>query len=251
VSRNPGASLRVNAAFDVWQKARVELLAGAEQYTAVQSFAVFGGGITIFDLAGVQAGVEFRHQPGAPRAATFAALQARATSDMLAVNLSTTRGQWSSAVRGEAERFGSIVGGANRVAATATVTRTLTPQLAASIGLSAQRVDRASPVLPGFGNVIWAPSSYVEPTAGLAYRQQVARGITAGLGATLGYGFVQERAGDQRFGSGTIPTAALNADLQSTRGQWTVALAGSYGGALLRGYRAAVMRLQASYRMGK
>lgn len=251
VSRNPGASLRVDASYDLWHKARLELLAGADQYTAVQSFAVFGGGITIFDLAGVRAGVEYRHQPGAPRAATFAALQARATSDMLAVSLATTRGRWSSTVRAEGERFGSIVGGANRVAAAATVTRTLTPQLAASIGLSAQRVDRPSPVLPGFGNVIWAPASYVEPTAGLAYRQQVARGVTAGVGATLGYGFARERTGDERFGAGSLPTAALTAELQSERGPWTVGLSGSYGGALLRGYRAAIMRLQASYRMGR
>ncbi len=251
LSRNPGASLRVEAAYDLWSKARIELLAGADQYTAVQSFAVFGGGITIFDLAGVQAGIEYKHQPGAPRAATFAALQARATSDMLAVNVATTRGRWSTTVRGEAEQFASTVGGVNRLAASANVTRVLTPRLAASLGLSALRVDRASPVLPGFGNVIWAPSSYVEPSVGLSYRQQVASGLTAGLGGSLGYGFARERPGDARFGAGALPTGALNADLQSNRGRWNVVVAGSYGGALLRGYRAAVLRVQASYRIGR
>lgn len=251
ISRNPGASMRVDGTFDLARWGRLDVLVGAENYASVQSFAVFGGGITIFDLAGVQAGMDFHHQPAAPRAATLASLQARTTSDMLAVNLATTRGAWSSAVRGEGERFASMVGSANRLAGTATVTRTLSPQLAASIGLSAQRVDRPSPILPGFGSVIWAPSSYVEPSVGLAYRTAVAPGINATLGTQLGYGFIRERAGDQRFGTGNVPTGSVIGELQYARGRWDIAVGGSYGGALARGYRAAQLRAQAAYRVGR
>jgi hypothetical protein len=143
------------------------------------------------------------------------------------------------------------VGGANRLAGSATLTRTLTPKLAASIGLSAQRVDRPSPVLPGWGNIVWAPSSYVEPTVGVAYRASLAGGMVAVLGIQTGYGFANERAGDQRYGTGAQPIGTLTGDLQSDRGPWTISAGGSYGGALARGYRAAMLRVQASYRLDR
>ena len=251
LSRNTGAALRVDGAFPLGTGGRVDLSAGGESYAAVQTFAVFGGGVTIFDLAGMQAAVDFRHQPAVVRAATFAALQARATSDMLAVSVDGTRRGWSAAVRVEGERFASTVGGANRISAAATLTRTLTPQLAASIGLSAQRVDRPSPVLPGWGNILWAPASYVEPTGTLSYRAPLAPGVKAVFGVQAGYGFARERAGDQRYGVGAQPIGTLSGELESERGPWTVSAGGSYGGALQRGYRAAMLRLQASYRLDR
>jgi tetratricopeptide (TPR) repeat protein len=252
VSRNPAAGLRLDAAINLWQqRARLDVLLGADSYASVQSFAVFGGGLTVFDLAGAQIGLDFNHQPAAQRAATMAALQARATSDVLGVSVATTRGKWSSAVRAEAERFASSVGGANRTVANASVSRILTPALSATASVSGQRVDRASPVLPGFGSIIWAPSSYVEPAVGMAYRTSIGPGLSASAGAQAGYGFVRERAGNERYGTGSVPTAMLTADLLYSRGQWTVGAGGSYGGALTRGYRAAVVRAQASYRLGR
>jgi hypothetical protein len=205
----------------------------------------------VFDLRGITVGVDYRHQPAVARAATFAALQARATSDVLAVNFASTRGAWSSALRVEGERFKSMVGGANRIAGAASVTRTLTPALAATIGLSALRVDRPSPTLPNFGNIIWAPASYVEPSAALAYRTNLTSRLSATTTWQMGYGFANERTGDQRFGSGSIPTGTLGTDLLYTSGQWTVGVGGSYGGALVRGYRAGVVRVQGSYRLGQ
>lgn len=196
LSRNAGGALHVDGSVDIRSAVRVGVMGGAERYGSVGSFALYGASLTVFDLRGVQLGVDFRHQPAVTRAATFAALQARATSDMLAVSFASTRGRWSAAVRAEGERFASTVGGANRAAGTASVTRTLTPALAASLGLSALAVDRASPVLPGFGNVIWAPSSYVEPTAGLAYRRTLSPRWSAAAGVQAGYGFANERSGD-------------------------------------------------------
>jgi tetratricopeptide (TPR) repeat protein len=251
LSRNTGASLRLDGAFPLGTRGRLDLVAGGESYAAVRSFALFGGGVTVFDIAGMQAALDYRHQPAVVRAATFAALQARATSDMLAVSVGRTRGAWSAAARVEGERFASTVGGANRIAGSATLTRTLTPKLAASIGLSALRVDRPSPVLPGWGNIVWAPSSYVEPTVGLAYRAPLAPGWSATVGAQAGYGFARERAGDQRYGTGAQPIGSLTGELQTDRGQWTVSAGGSFGGALLRGYRAAMLRVQASYRLDR
>jgi hypothetical protein len=90
----------------------------------------------------------------------------------------------------------------------------------------------------------------VEPSVGLVYRTSFTPGLSATFGSSLGYGFAQERVNDQRFGSGTIPTGALSADLTSVRGPWTVSAGGSYGGALVRGFRAGLLRIQASYRMG-
>jgi hypothetical protein len=251
LSRNTGATLRLDGSFPLGTRARLDLVAGGESYAAVQSFAVFGGGVTVFDVAGMQAALDYRHQPAVVRAATFAALQARATSDMVAVSVGRTRGAWAAAGRVEGERFASTVGGANRIAGSATLTRTLTPKLAASIGLSAQRVDRPSPVLPGWGNIVWAPSSYVEPTVGLAYRAPLAPGWSTVVGVQAGYGFARERAGDQRFGSGALPIGTLTGELQADRGQWTFGAGGSYGGALARGYRAALLRVQASYRLDR
>lgn len=252
VSRNPVAGLRLDGAIDLWQqRAKLDLLLGADNYPSVQSFAVFGGGLTIFDLAGAQVGLDFRHQPAAARAATMAALQARTTSDVLGVSVATSHGRWSTAVRAETERFASSVGGANRTIGSATVTRTINPKFSVSAGVSAQRVDRASPVLPGYGNIIWAPTSYVEPAVGVAYRTTIRPGLSASAGAQVGYGFVRERAGDQRYASGSVPTAAVTGDLLYSRGQWTVGAGGSYGGAVARGYRAGTVRAQASYRMGQ
>jgi hypothetical protein len=252
VSRNPVAGLRLDAALNLWQqRARLDLLLGADSYPSVQSFAVFGGGLTIFDLVGMQVGVDYTHQPASQRAATMAALQARTTSDMLGMSVATSRGPWSAAVRAEAERFASSVGGANRAVGSASVTRTLSPRLSATVGVSAQRVDRASPVLPGYGSIIWAPSSYVEPSIGVGYRTTIRPGLSAVAGAQVGYGFVRERAGNERYGAASVPTAAVTGDLLYARGQWTVGAGGSYGGAISRGYRAAVVRAQASYRLAQ
>jgi tetratricopeptide (TPR) repeat protein len=251
LSRNTGAGLQVDGVFDLRPGLRLTAMAGGESYAAVSSFALFGAGLTVFDATGMQVGLEYKHQPAVSRAATFAALQARATSDVLAVNFASTRGAWSSAARVEGERFASDVGAANRVAAAASLTRTLTPALAATIGLSALRVDRPSPVLPGFGNVLWAPSSYVEPSVALAYRAALTQRLSATAGWQMGWGFANERAGDQRYGTGSIPTATLSGDLLYTSGQWTVGAGGSYGGALVRGYRASLVRIQASYRLGQ
>jgi hypothetical protein len=119
------------------------------------------------------------------------------------------------------------------------------------VGVSAQRVDHASPVLPGYGSIIWAPSSYVEPSIGVGYRTTIRPGLNAVAGAQLGYGFVRERAGNERYGVASVPTAAVTGDLLYARGQWTVGAGGSYGGAISRGYRAAVVRAQASYRLAQ
>lgn len=251
LSRNTGAGLQVDGSYDLRPGLRLTALAGGESYGSVNGFAIFGAGLTVFDLHGVQAGIDYRHQPAVSRAATLAALQARATSDVLAVSFSATRGAWSAAARAEGERFASEVGGANRVAGAASVTRTLTPQLAATIGLSALRVDRPSPVLAGFGNVLWAPSAYVEPTVGLAWRAAVSPRFTASAGWQMGVGFANERAGDQRFGTGAIPTGTLSGDLLYRSGPWAVGVGGSYGGALVRGYRAGTVRIQGSYRLGQ
>jgi tetratricopeptide (TPR) repeat protein len=252
LSRNPGAGLQVDGTFDLRPGLRFTAMAGGESYAAVSSFALFGAGLTVFDMSGMQVGLEYKHQPAVSRAATFAALQARATSDVLAVNFASTRGAWSSAMRVEGERFESTVGGANRIAGAASVTRTLTPALAATIGLSALRVDRPSPTLPNFGNILWAPSSYVEPSASLAYRRTLTPRLSATSTLQMGYGFANERAGDlQRFGSGSIPIGALGLDLLYSSGQWTVGAGGSYGGALVRGYRSGLVRVQGSYRLGQ
>jgi tetratricopeptide (TPR) repeat protein len=252
VSRNPAAGLRFDAAIDLWQqRAKLDLLLGADNYASMQSFAVFGGGLTVFDVFGAQVGFDYRRAPAAARAATMAALQARTISDVFGLSIATSHGRWATAVRGETERFASTVGGANRMVGSASVTRTVSPTVSAFASVSAQRVDRASPVLPGYGSIVWAPSSYVEPAVGVAYRTNIRPGLSASAGAQVGYGFVREREGNQRYGTGSVPTAAVTGDLMYTRGQWTAGVGGSYGGAVSRGYRAATVRAQASYRLGQ
>jgi tetratricopeptide (TPR) repeat protein len=246
-----GAGLQVDGAFDVWQGMRVTAMAGAETYAGVSSFALFGAGLTVFDMRGLQVGLDYRHQPAVSRAATLAALQARATSDVLAVSFASTRGAWSTSAHLENERVTSSVGGANRVAAIASLTRVLTPALSATIGVSALGVDRASPVLPGFGNVLWAPSSYVEPRLALAYRSTLTPHLSLTAGGQLGYGFASERPGDHRYDGGAFPTGVLSGDLSYEGGAWTMSAGGSYGGALARGYRTALVRIRATYRLGQ
>ena len=43
----------------------------------------------------------------------------------------------------------------------------------------------------------------------------------------------------------------LDVDGSSVHGRWDIAVGGSYGGALARGYRAAQLRAQAAYRLGR
>ena len=83
----------------------------------------------------------------------------------------------------------------------------------------------------------------------MAYRTSIRPGLSAAAGAQVGYGFVREREGTERYGSGSVPTGSVTGDLLYSRGEWTVGAGGSYGGALTRGYRAALLRAQASYRL--
>jgi tetratricopeptide (TPR) repeat protein len=248
---NPGVGARLEAVLDLWRTVRIEGSAGAERYAEVRTFPSWSAGVTARDLFGAEVTVEFRHQLAAARLASLAALQARATTDVLAVTLGARSGRASLWARAEAERIASIVGPARRATGAASLAYALTPRLSAVANLSAVRVDRAAPVLDGFGSIFWAPESYVEPTAGLTYRATLAPGLAANVGVSMGYGFVRERAAatDRRFSSGAVPTGALSADLAWTRGAWDVTAGATYGGALQRGYRAGTVRVGASWKL--
>lgn len=249
-SRNPGLSGRLDAAWLRNRSMRFDATAGVETYAGIRSFPVLGLGVTVYDLFDMQVTADVRHGPAAYRVASLAALQARATSTALGLGASIARGRWAAWTRAESEQIATMLGGARRTSATGTVQRAITPRLSATANILALAYDREAPVVPMFGNAFWSPRYYVEPSAGIMYRAPLGNGLTAGLGVTGGYGFVEER-GDRRFDRRSVPTAGLSGDVTYRRGRWDVMVEGRSGGALSGGYRSGMMRVQASYRFGK
>ena len=249
-SRNPGLSGRLDAAWLRNGRMRLDATAGVETYAGIRSFPVLGLGVTVYDVFDMQVTADVRHGPAAYRVASLAALQARATSTVLGLGASIARGRWAAWTRAESEQIATMLGSARRTSATGSVQRALTSRVSATANVVALAYDREAPVVPGFGNAFWAPRYYVEPSVGLMYRAPLGNGLSAGVGATGGYGFVEER-GDRRFDRRSVPTAGLSADLTYRRGRWDVMVEGRTGGALSGGYRSGMMRLQASYRFGQ
>jgi tetratricopeptide (TPR) repeat protein len=251
LSRNPGVGFRIDASRDVGRGLTVAATGGMESYSMVGSLPVYGFGLTAADVAGITVALEARHESAARSAATLAAVQTRAQSDMVSVTASRTLRAWSVWARGERESIESLIGGATRVAASASVRRELTPRLAALVNVAGLSVAQPSPQLEGFGSLLWAPRFYVEPGLGLAYRVQNANGWTFGLETTGGYAHVAERQDDQRFPNGPRPTAGLGAEILYARDRWSAAFNARYGGALGNGYRSGTFGFRASYRIGR
>jgi hypothetical protein len=251
VTRNPGVGFRVEASREVLRGLEADAMAGAEQYSMIGSTPTYGFGLTATDLAGMRLTVEAHHENAARSASTIAALQARAVSDVVAITGSRSFRAWSIWAHGEEESITSIVGGVRRVAASATVTRTIGPRLAAFASVAGLSANRASPVMQEFGPVLWAPKYYAEPAAGVTYRVTSYGGFTVNAVGQGGYAFARERANDQRFPAGSRPTATVGADISYLRGRWDAALTARYGGALSEGYRSGTLGIRASYRIGK
>src|SRR4051812_24589605 len=223
LSRNPGVGARLDAERDLGRGYGVSASGGVESYSMVGSVPVYGFGLSANDLAGISLAVEARHGSAAQSAQTLAAVQARAQSDMVSVSASRSLRAWSFWARGEHETITSLIGGVQRVAASASIRRELTARLAAFASMSGLSINQGSPQLPGFGSLIWAPKSYVEPGLGLAYHAAQRNGWTFGGDVTGGYAFVSERQGDQRFPQGPRPTAGLGAEILYARGRWDAA----------------------------
>lgn len=250
-TRNPGASARVDATVRLRDAGQLDATGGVESYAGVRNFPVLGLAATVYDVFDMRVTAEVRHQPAAFRVASLAALQARATSTLLGIGASASRGKLAVWTRAEGERIATITGDARRVSGVVALQRSLGPRLGATAGVSALAYDRAAPQVPGFGSAFWSPRYYVEPSVGVTYRTPVGGAWTLGTGATAGYGLVGERAEDRRFDRAAVPTGALSADLTYRTRRWDVGIEGSSGGAVAGGYRSNALRVQATYRFGQ
>ena len=251
LTRNPGVGFRVEASRDLGRGLTVNAMGGAENYSLLGAVPIYGFGLTAADIAGITIAIDARHESAARSAATLAAVQSRAQSDAVSVTASRTLRAWSVWARGEHESVQSLVGGVRRLAGSGSIRRALTPRFAAYGSVSALAVDRSAPQLRGFGSLLWAPKSYVEPGLGVNYRVMQRNGWTFGADVGGGYAFVEERQDDQRFPTGPKPTAALGAQILYARGRWDAAFNARYGGAVGAGYRAGTMGVRASYRLGR
>ena len=88
LSRNPGVGFRLEAGRNISSKVALNAMAGAETYSMVGTVPTYGFGLTATDLAGITLAVEARHESAARTAATLAAVQARAQSDVVSVTAS-------------------------------------------------------------------------------------------------------------------------------------------------------------------
>jgi len=133
----------------------------------------------------------------------------------------------------------------------ARLTRSLTNNLSAAVSISGLRARSSAPVLPEWGSLYWAPEYYVEPGLGLAYNTPLSGGFSLGAGAHMGYAFMRERLGAQRFQGTGVPVFGGTLDLRYHTGPWSFDLSAGYGGAVTEGYRAGSLRLQATYKTGR
>jgi hypothetical protein len=251
LSRNPGVGARIDAERDLGRGFGVSASGGLESYSMVGTVPVYGFGLSANAIAGISLAIEARHGSAAQSAQTLAAVQSRAQSDMVSVSASRSLHAWSFWLRGERENITSLIGGVQRVAASGSVRRELTSRLAAFASMSGLSINQPSPQLPGFGSLIWAPKSYVEPGLGLAYHAAQRNGWSFGGDVTGGYAFVNERQNDQRFPQGPRPTAGLGAEILYSRGRWDAALNARAGGAVGSGYRSGTVGIRATYRIGR
>lgn len=250
LSRNPGVSGRISAQY-VMGRLRVDAMGGAESYASVQTFPVFGAGLTVFDVLGGEFGVRFSHEPAAVMLGSLTALQARTLTDALTLTAAKTTGAWQYWARAEGDAIHSIAGDARRFAGTASITRALTSRVSASAAVSALAFDRPAPTIRGWGNLYWSPERFVEPLATLSYRAPLAEHLSLTTSASGGYAFARERRNDQRFSSGATPTAGASADVSYVTRRWTIGAGASVSGALGTGYRSGTVRAVGSYRLGR
>jgi tetratricopeptide (TPR) repeat protein len=250
LSRNPGISGRLEGQFDLGTRARVTFLGGAESYASIRTFPVYGAGFSVYDVLGGEFGLRFSHEPAAVLVGSLVALQAQTISDALIFTATKTHGDWALWARAEGDMLSSIAGETRRGAAAASLTRTLSSRLSASLAVSALAYDRPAPTIRGWGNLYWAPERFIEPLATVTYRAPLSPSLALTTGTSFGYGFARERNFDRRFGSGATPTGGASVDLAYTTRRWVAGAGASVNGALGTGYRSGTIRAQGAYRFG-
>ncbi len=248
LTETSGLGIEAGARFRPFDTIAVFATAGMRRFGSAGEMPVFIAGIAFDDLIGAPVEVRLVREPAVQRAATMLALHARAMSTRAELSSTASVAGGSLWAHGEIERIESRLGAGNRWGVSTAYDRPLVGALRATAALSAVGTDAASPSLPGWGNVFWAPERYVQATGGLRYSGVAIGPVRFGVQAATGYAFLRERTGaDQRFGRDRIPVFELGADLSLMRGPLSFTGTFAYGGALDEGYRAGTLRLQASY----
>jgi tetratricopeptide (TPR) repeat protein len=228
----------------------VQLDGGAtvQHFTDIDTFLGWNAGATWQNAAGTSVHAGFVREPAVRRTGTMLSLQARTVSERIELLASGRLGQWGWSAQAERERLASDLGDTRRSAGAVGVNYAVTPNVSLDARVSALATSAASPALPGFGALYWAPERYLESTAGVSLRSTPRNGLSVGGTVAGGYALTRERPGPgARFNEPGLPIFAVSADITYQRGPWSVVFNAGYGGAVRRGYRSLNSALGISY----
>lgn len=221
---------------------------GAHRYDPVGTLPDVRVGVAFEELVGAAVSVRVVHEPALTRAATLLALHARAMSTRVEASASVPVRDGSAWVQAGAERVDSRLGRVDRWSGAASLNQPLGGGLAAVLSASALATGGASPSLPGWGSLMWAPDSYVQALAGLRYSTEVRPAVALDVQAGSGYAWIRERPdGPRRFSADGQSVFQISADLAVHRSAWLISAGAAYGGALREGYRSLSARFQVGY----
>jgi Flp pilus assembly protein TadD len=239
----PGFGLEVSGETLLTTSLRLRLAAGARSYGSGFDFAAWLVEVAHSDVHGGTLELGYRREPAFRRAATAAALQAQATSDIGRITGGRSFGEWHAWSQLELERLGSSLGQTVRGSGVAALRRELGDGWAAYTTIGALAADRPSPLLPGWGPLYWAPASYTSVAAGGAFRSAFAPDWTLEVKLAPGYAWIDERDDEAaRYGSNRAVTLSSGFEAAFARGSWSASIGGDWSAAH-RGYRASALRL--------
>jgi Flp pilus assembly protein TadD len=191
---------------------------------------------------------EYRREPAVRRVFTLAALEAGATSDLLRLAGARDAGRLSASAALEAERLRADEGTTDRFGGSVVVSGGVTQRLSLHAGASAVGTRGDVPRTEAGTALWWTPARYVATEAGATYRVPVGERWTVGATLAPGYAWSRERSGgDGRFPDRGFATVSAALDAGVRVGRWRGMAALAWGGAAERGYRAATVRVGASY----
>ncbi|HVG46233.1 MAG TPA: tetratricopeptide repeat protein, partial [Longimicrobium sp.] len=202
------------------------------------------------DTGGASAALRVVREPAVRRAATAAAVEAGVVSSRVEATgaLPVSGLVLDGAVA--AERLSAAAGSTDRLEASASATRELSPGVRLSLGASALTTSGAAPQVGGRA-LYWSPRRYLQAQLGASLRRRVSAAVEVELRAAPGVAWVDERTAGQRFsGRGLLPAAALGGEVRYGTAAWAVAGSVDWSGVGTHGYRAAAARVYLTRAIG-
>jgi hypothetical protein len=245
-----GIALAVEAMRPLSPRLRASAALGAEAIAdRVQPTAA--AQVAWADTDGTSAALRVVREPAVRRTATAAAAEAGVVSSRveatgaLPLDGVVVDGAFS------AERLGADAGSTDRLEASASATRALSPALRVSLSASALTTSGAAPLVGG-RTLYWSPRRYLQAQLGAALRRRVSTAVEVELRAAPGVAWVDERttAGRRFAGQGLLPAVGLGGEVRYGTPAWAVAGSVDWSAVGAHGYRAAGARVYVTRAIG-